>query len=206
MRHSGSSWCNMLVLLYTAKEKLFKTKFHCIISVWLPFILEADFYNDNHPLDWIDFSDTKVMGVSSDGAAALMHRMFSVYICIPWWLYLLLTTANELICHAAALLSLTWKRVCVKNLGGCAHSLFICIEPTCRQQQHVRCKISIQVLLLCFWFVTVPWLKKWGDVMVRMCKGRCGCDYAAKEWWSYYHLSCSKTRFLQWDWIHILCW
>lgn len=26
----------------------------------------------------------------------LMDRMFSVYICIPWWLYLLLTTPNEL--------------------------------------------------------------------------------------------------------------
>lgn len=52
-----------------------------------------------------------------------MDRMCSVYICIPGWLYLLLTTPkNELTHRAAALLSLTWIRVSVENLGGHTHN------------------------------------------------------------------------------------
>lgn len=205
MRLSRSCWCNMLALLYTAKEKPFKTKFHFIISVRLPFILKADFYNDNHPLDWIDLSDTKVEGVSSDRAAALMHRMFSVYICIPWWLYLLLTTANELTCHAAALLSLTWKRVSVKNLGDCAHSLFICIEPTCRQQQHVRWKISVES----FRIVSdlLPCLSLRNEVMwwYGCAKGGVGVIMQQRNGEAITTYLVLKS-FLHWDWIHILCW
>lgn len=50
----------------------------------------------------------QVDSVSSDGDGPLMDRMFSVYICIPGWLYLLLTAPNELTHHTAALLSLSW--------------------------------------------------------------------------------------------------
>lgn len=85
-----------------------------------------------------DLADTNADGVSSDGAGVLMDRMFSVYICIPGWLYLLLTAPNELTLHAAAPPSLAWIAASVENLRGHAlnryssvaeHTVHVSVPP-----------------------------------------------------------------------------
>lgn len=51
-----------------------------------------------------------------------MDGMFSVYICIPGRLYLLLTPL-----HHTALLMLSWIRAHIENLEGETQSLLICV-------------------------------------------------------------------------------
>lgn len=122
----------------------------------------------------VDLADTNGDSVSSDGAGALMDRMFRVYICIPWWLYLLLTTPNELTpphsCTAECDLeesecSKFWGVTCiiVIHLRRAHISAYICgsIPPPYRRQQHMSYKISDES----FCFVsasTVPLFKNRG--------------------------------------------
>lgn len=120
------NYCHQLVQhIYTYTYK------RCFLhTVWAKtgLILKADFYNNTlqNRLTLL-----LLIGlVSSDGAGALMDRMFSVYICIPLCLYVLLTAPNELTRHAAALLSLSWIRVSVDNWGGGSHTIIIHLYTT----------------------------------------------------------------------------
>lgn len=127
-----------------------------------------------------------------------MDRMFGVYICIPGWLYLLLTAPNELTLHAAAPLSLAWIAASAENLRGHAlnryssvaeHTVRVSVPPPHGRHRGCESQNFWWILFALFRINTVSVLKDRGRVMFQPYVGKCGCDYAAEDWGSYYHPS-----------------